>query len=219
MTRQELDDYYKKAIQDALNEGGFPGVKKAEALNQEYQRKAQQLQNRMESEDEVKAMKLQYNPIEEIVGPDKKKTLQLRKELQLEGPEKYIQAERQRLAGQQALSLDDLQKQQAQAQAQQQSRLAQFGMRGSNPALLSRYSMRDALMARQGLGRQFQEQTGALESKGMELSRETQAKNLGLLGQSIKDINQFELEKWKKQKEVEAAKYQAQATKEAGNTK
>lgn len=218
MTAQETKDYYEKAIQNAMNKGPS-GISEAESLIKEFQSKARQFQQREESKQELAEMKLQYNPIEEIVGPDKKKTLQLRKELQLEGPEKYLQAERQRLAGQQALSLDDLQKQQAQAQAQQQAKLAQFGMRGSNPALLSRYSMRDALMARQGLGRQFQEQAGALESKGMELGRETQARNVGLLGQSVKDINQFELEKWKKQKEVEAAKYSAEATREAANTK
>lgn len=216
MNSDELAADYNKKFQDAFNDRDWGRL---EFLQQEAARKVADLRTKEESKAELEAMKLQYNPIEEIVGPDKKKTIQLRKELQLEGPEKYLQAERQRLSGQQALSLDDLQKQQAQAQAQQQSRLAQFGLRGGNSALLSRYSMRDALMARQGLGRQFQEQTGALESKGMELGRETQAKNIGLLGQSVKDINQFELDKWKKQKEVEAAKISAAATKEAANTK
>lgn len=156
--------------------------------------------------------KLQYNPIETITGPDGKKTIQLRKELQMAGPEAYVQSERERLRSQQALGLDDLQKQIAQQQAQQQGRLAQYGMKGGNRALMGRYSMRDALMAQQGLGRQFQTQAGELEARGMQLGRETQAANIAALGKGIQGVEQFELEKWKKAKEVEASKYQAEAS-------
>lgn len=159
---------------------------------------------------------LTYNPIEETVGPDGKKTFGLRKELQLEGPEKFVQAERERLGQQQALSLDDLQKQRSQIEAQQAGALSRFGLRGGNRALMSRYSMRDALMARQGLGRQFQTQAGELEAKGMQLGRETQAKNIEALGKAIGGVEQFNLEKWKKQKDVEASKTQAEATRAAG---
>ena len=159
---------------------------------------------------------LTYNPIEETVGPDGKKTFGLRKELQLSGPEAYVQSERQRLAQQQALGRSDLQGQIAQQQAQQQGRLAQYGLKGGNRALMSRYSMRDALMAQQGLGRQYQQQAGELEAKGMQLGRETQAKNIEALGKAIGGVEQFNLEKWKKQKDVEASKTQAEATRAAG---
>jgi len=160
---------------------------------------------------------LKYNPLEETVGPEGKKTVALRKELQLEGPEKFVQSERQRLAEQQRLGVSDLQGQIAQQQAQQQGRLAQYGLKGGNRALMGRYSMRDALMARQGLGRQFQTQSGELEAKGMQLGRETQAKNIEALGRAIGGVEQFELEKWKKQKDVEASKASADATRAAGS--
>lgn len=159
--------------------------------------------------------KLQYNPIEETVGPDGKKTIGLRKEFQIEGPEKYIQAERERLQQQQMLGKSDLAQQLMQQQAQQQGRLAQYGLKGGNRALMDRYSMRDALMAQQGLGRQFQQQAGELEQKGMLAGMETQQKRVGLLGQAVKDIEQFNLDKWKQQKAVEAAQTQAQATRDA----
>lgn len=159
---------------------------------------------------------LKYSPIEETVGPDGKKTVSLRKELQMAGPEAFVQSERERLRQQQLLGKSDLDKQLAQQQAQQQGRLAQFGMKGGNRALMGRFSMRDALMAQQGLGRQFQQQAGELESKGMQLGRETQAANIAALGKGIAGVEQFELEKWKKQKDVEASKTQAEATRAAG---
>lgn len=186
----------------------------AAAMQEAQLREAQAKAARFEAE--LKAgPELKYNPLEEIEGPDGKKTVQLRKEFQIEGPEKYIQAERERLQKQQMLGLDDLQRQLAQQQAQQQGRLAQYGMKGGNRALMGRYSMKDALMARQGLGRQFQQQAGELEAKGMLAGMEAQQKRVGLLGQAVKDVEQFNLDKWKQQKAVEAAQYQAQATREA----
>ena len=159
---------------------------------------------------------LKYNPLEDIEGPGGTKSFQLRKELQLEGPEKFVQSERERLGQQQALSLDDLQKQRSQIEAQQAGALSRFGLRGGNRALMNRYSMRDALMARQGLGRQFQTQAGELEAKGYSLGQAIKEKNLQNTMSAIKDVEQFNLEKWKKQKEVEASKAQADAQREAG---
>lgn len=166
--------------------------------------------------DYANAPQLKYSPVEEVTGPGGQKTVQLRKELQLAGPEAYVQSERERLKQQQALSLDDLQRQQAQIEAQQAGKMAQVGARGGSRALMGRYSMRDALMARQGLGRQFQEQAGELESRGMQLGRETQAANIAALGRGIGGVNEFELEKWKKLKDVEASKTLAEATRAAG---
>lgn len=164
---------------------------------------------------ELDMPELKYNPIEETVGPDGKKTISLRKELMMEGPEKFVQSERERLRTQQMLGKSDLSQQIAQQQAQQQGRLAQYGLKGGNRALMGRYSMRDALMAQQKQGRGFQEQTGELEARGMQLGRETQASNIAGLGKAIAGVEQYELEKWKKAKDVEASRYTAQATREA----
>jgi len=164
---------------------------------------------------ELDMPELKYNPIEETVGPDGKKTISLRKELMMEGPEKFVQSERERLRKQQMLGKSDLDQQIAQQQAQQQGRLAQYGLKGGNRALMGRYSMRDALMAQQGLGRQQQQQAGELEARGMQLGRETQASNIAGLGKAIAGVEQYELEKWKKAKDVEASRYTAQATREA----
>jgi hypothetical protein len=187
-----------------------------EAYLQEAQLRKSQAEAAKFKADLESGPKLQYNPIETITGPDGKKTIQLRKELQMAGPEAFVQSERERLRQQQMLGKSDLAQQVAQQQAQQQGRLAQYGMKGANRALMGRYSMRDALMAQQGLGRQFQQQTGELEAKGMQLGRETQAANIAALGKGIQGVEQFELDKWKKQKEVEAARISAEATKEAG---
>lgn len=218
--------YVDPKLLEAQN-GGTPGApkpptpeeiaaQKAAADMQEAQlREAQAKAARFEAE--LKAgPELKYNPIEEIEGPDGKKTVQLRKELQMAGPEAFVQSERERLRQQQLLGKSDLDKQLAQQQAQQQGRLAQFGMKGGNRALMGRFSMRDALMAQQGLGRQYQQQTGELEAKGMQLGRETQAKNIEALGRAIGGVEQFNLEKWKKAKDVEASKAQAEATRASG---
>jgi hypothetical protein len=187
-------------------------LKEQQMLAEKERLKAAEFERKMKE-----GPQLTYNPIEETVGPDGKKTVALRKELQLESPEKFVQSERQRLAEQQRLGVSDLQGQIAQQQAQQQGRLAQYGLKGGNRALMGRYSMRDALMARQGLGRQFQTQAGELEAKGMQLGRETQAKNIEALGKAIGGVEAFNLEKWKKQKDVEASKAQAEATRAAGS--
>lgn len=206
-TQQPMsEEEYKKQLSEAQQQ----------AMIQEAQlREAQAKAARFEA-DLKAGPQLRYNPIETIEGPDGKKTISLRKELMMEGPEKFVQSERERLRQQQMLGKSDLDQQIAQQQAQQQGRLAQYGMKGANRALMGRYSMKDALMARQGLGRQFQTQAGELEAKGMQLGRETQASNIGALGKAIAGVEQFELDKWKKQKEVEAARISAEATKEAG---
>lgn len=156
--------------------------------------------------------KLTYNPIETGPGGE----IKLRKEFQLEGPEKFIEAERGRLAQEQAGSADTLQQQIAQQQAQQRAQMAsRGGLRGANQALLSRFSMRDALMGQQQLGREAASQRGELEAKGFGLSQAIKEKNLQNLMSSVKDVEQFNLERWKKAKEVEASKAQAQATRES----
>lgn len=185
-------------------------------IEQERQRLAQEKQRQEQLMNE--GPKLTYNPIEETVGPDGKKTIGLRKEFQLEGPEKFLEAERGRLSQEQAGAADTLQQQIAQQQAQQRAQMAsRGGMRGGNQALLSRFSMRDALMGQQQLGRQAATQRGELESKGFQLGQAVKEKNLANLMGSVKDVEAFNLEKWKKQKEVEASKIQAQATRDAGS--
>lgn len=204
-----------------------PKVPTAAGLEEQQQKAAMQEAQLREAQAKAARFEAQlkagpemtFNPVETTVGPEGKKSYSLIKELQVQGPEKYIQGERQRLAEQQALGLSDLQGQIAQQQAQQQGRLAQYGLKGGNRALMGRYSMRDALMARQGLGRQFQTQAGELESQGQKMAMDVQQKNVGLMGQAMKDIETFNLEKWKKQKEVEAAKESAQATREASGGK
>ncbi len=182
-------------------------------IEQEKQRLAQEKQRQEQLMNE--GPKLTYDPITK--GPDGK--IALREEFMLEGPEKFIEAERGRLATEQAGAEDTLQQQIAQQQAQQRAQMAsRGGMRGGNQALLSRFSMRDALMGRQKLGREAATQRGELESKGYQLGQAVKEKNLANLMGSVKDVEAFNLKKWEKQKEVEASKIQAQATRDAGGS-
>lgn len=159
---------------------------------------------------------LTYNPIEETVGPDGKKTIGLREELQLRSPEEFITAERSRFGQQKATDLDQLRQEQAQQEAQQRAAMAtRFGVRGG-PSPLARYSMREALGAKQRLLGSQAAQEAEFGSKAEQLRSEARAKQVGLLGGAIKDVEKFNLDRWMKQKEVEAAKVQAQATREAG---
>lgn len=180
-------------------------------IEQERQRLEQEKQRQQQIMNE--GPKLTYDPITK--GPDGK--IGLREEFQLEGPEKFLEAERGRLATEQAGAADTLEQQIAQQQAQQRAQMAsRGGMRGGNQALLSRFSMRDALMGKQNLGRQAAAQRGELESKGYQLGQAVKEKNLANLMGSVKDVEAFNLKKWEKQKEVEASKAQAQATRDAG---
>lgn len=189
------------------------------ALQQQIDLQNQQLAQEKQKQEQLKnaGPELTYNPIEETVGPDGKKTIGLRKEFQLEGPEKFLEAERGRLSTEQAGAADTLQQQIAQQQAQQRAQMAsRGGMRGGNQALLSRFSMRDALMGQQQLGRQAATQRGELESKGYQLGQAVKEKNLANLMGSVKDVEAFNLDKWKKMKEVEATKATAEATRQSG---
>ena len=210
---------------------GIPGYKKPDdkkpaapmsaeqiaALQNQIALQNQQIEQERQKQELAKTAgpELTYNPITK--GPDGK--IGLREEFQLEGPEKFLEAERGRLSTEQAGAADTLQQQIAQQQAQQRAQMAsRGGMRGGNQALLSRFSMRDALMGQQQLGRQAATQRGELESKGYQLGQAVKEKNLANLMGSVKDVEAFNLEKWKKQKEVEASKAQAQATVQAGGS-
>lgn len=191
------------------------------ALQQQIDLQNQQLAQEKQKQELAKTSmpELTYNPIEETVGPDGKKTIGLRKEFQLEGPEGYIKSERERLAGEQAGAADTLQQQIQQQQASQRAQMAsRGGMRGGNAALLGRFSMRDALMGQQQLGRQAATQRGELEAKGYELGQNIKEKNLGNLLKSVGGVEQFNLDRWKKMKDVEASKAEADATRAAGGS-
>lgn len=186
-----------------------------ELQNQQIEQERQRLEQEKQRQQQLmsEGPKLTYDPL--VTGPDGK--IALRSEFQLEGPEKFIESERGRLAQEQAGAEDALQQQIAQQQAQQRAQMAsRGGVRGGNQALLSRFSMRDALMGKQQLGRQAAQQRGELESKGYSLGQAIKEKNLQNLMGSVKDVEQFNLEKWKKQKDVEASKTQADATRAAG---
>jgi len=188
-----------------------------ELQNQQIEQERQRLEQEKQRQQQLmnEGPKLTYDPITK--GPDGK--IGLREEFQLEGPEKFLEAERGRLSQEQAGAADTLQQQIAQQQAQQRAQMAsRGGMRGGNQALLSRFSMRDALMGQQQLGRQGATQRSELESKGFQLGQSIKEKNLSNLIGAVKDVEAFNLEKWKKQKEVEASKAQAQATIQAGGS-
>jgi len=168
---------------------------------------AQQMEERMKYGPQIT-----YNPIEETVGPDGKKTIGLRKEFQLEGPEAYLTAERARLGQEQAQSLDQLNKARMQQEAQQRASLAtRGGFRGTNPALAGRYSMRDALMGQQNLMAQKASQTAELESKGQALAQDIKSRNLANLMGETKRLDEFNLEKYRSIQEQQAAKEMAAA--------
>ena len=150
---------------------------------------------------------LSYNPIEETVGPDGKKTIGIRKEFQMEGPEQYITSERARLAQEQVNAADALQQQMAQQQAQARANLAtRGGLKGANPMLLQRYSMQDALRGMQQQGKEFQSMKSELESKGQALTQDIKAKNLANLMAEVKRVEDYNLDKYKSIQEQLAAK-------------
>jgi hypothetical protein len=188
--------------------------KKLQEQNAELQRTLDLRQKDLES-----GPKLTYNPIQETVGPDGKKTYSLLNELQLKGPEEYLAKERSRMGLEQAGNLDLLNRTSAQQEAQQRANLAtRGGLKGANPMLLSRYSMRDALYGQRELMGKSAQQAAELESKGAQMASDVQAKNVALLGGAMKDVENFNLEKYKQQMAAEAAKKQAEATRAAGGS-
>jgi len=179
----------------------------------------QALEERLRAEQRAQQSnmpELTYNPIEETVGPDGKKTIALRKELQLTGPEAYIERERQRLEMEKAGGLDQLRQEQAQREAQQRAMMMTRGGLKGGASPLARYSMRDALTARQGLLGQQAKVGAEFESAAEKMRKATEERNINELARAIQGVETFNLERWKKMKDVEASATQAQATREAG---
>jgi hypothetical protein len=187
-------------------------------LQQQVELQQQQLEQERQKQELAKTAmpELTYNPIVETTGPDGKKTIGLREELQLRGPEEFIKAEEQRQGLSEAQALDQMNRQMMQQQAQQRATAAsRGGLRGGTGAM-DRYSMREALLAKQGLAGQGMKQRAELASTSEQLRRQAREQQVGLLGGAVKDVEKFNLDRWMKQKEVEAAKMQAQATRDAG---
>ena len=179
---------------------------------EQIRKEGQQMDERMKY-----GVNLTYNPIEETVGPDGKKTIGIRKEFQMEGPEQYLASERTRLGQEQAGAADTLQKQIAQQQAQSRATLAtRGGLKGANPMLLQRYSMRDAMTGKQQQGKEFQSMKSELESKGQALSQDIKAKNLSNLMDEVKRVEDFNLNKYKGLQEQLSAKDMAAAIRSGG---
>jgi len=187
-------------------------------LQQQVQLQQQQLdQQRQQQELAKNAMpELTYNPITETTGSDGKKTIGLREELQLRSPEEFITSEKGRMGLAQTQAQDELNKQMMQQQAQQRAAaMSRGGMRGGTGAL-DRFSMREALMGKQKLAGQGLAQQAEFASKAEQLRSQAREKQVGALGEAIKGVEQFNLDRWKKMKDVEASKAQAEATRQAG---
>lgn len=156
---------------------------------------------------------IKYNPIQDIDGK-----ISLRDEFKDKGAADYIARERERLALQDASQLNDFGLSQAQNLAQSRASLAsRGGLRGQNAAMLARFNMRDAMLGRQNLGMNSAKQRAELESRGAQLNREADIRNLETLQKAGYYTNAFELDKWRQQKNVEASKNQADATRQAGS--
>lgn len=187
-------------------------------LQQQLQLQQQQIEQQRQQQELAKTAQpeLTYNPIVETEGPDGKKTIGLREELQLRSPEEFITAEKGRMGLAQTQAADQLNRALMQQQAQQRAAaMARGGVRGGTGAL-DRFSMREAMLGKQRLAGQGLEQQAEFASKAEQLRSEARAKQVGALGGALKDVEQFNLERWKKMKDVEASKAQAQATRDAG---
>lgn len=189
-------------------------------MQMQLQLQQQQLEQERQKQELAKSAQpeLTYNPIVETTGPDGKKTIGLREELQLRSPEEFITAEKGRIGLAQTQAQDMLNRQMMQQQAQQRAAaMSRGGVRGGTGAL-DRFSMREAMLGKQGLAGQGMKQQAEFASKAEDLRSQAREKQVGLLGGAIKDVEKFNLDRWMKQKEVEAAKVQAQATRDAGGS-
>ena len=72
--------------------------------------------------------------------------------------------------------------------------------------------MRDAMLARQGLLGQQAKMGAEFESNAEKMRKATEEKNLETLISSVTGVEKFNLDRWKKLKDVEASKAQAEAT-------
>lgn len=190
-----------------------------EQQNASLQRQIQLMQRQNAAEarrqelEKTKLPQLTYNPIRKNSQTG---GISLRPELQLTGPEQYIARERERLEMEKAGGLDQLRQEQAQKEAQQRAMMMTRGGLKGGASPLARYSMRDALAARQGLLGQQAKVGAEFESGAEKMRKATEERNINELARAIQGVETFNLERWKKMKDVEASAKQAEATRDAG---
>jgi hypothetical protein len=197
MTAEEQEKWKQMQLQLEQAKASLEGTRASEA----------EAQRKLSEGPEIK-----YNPVQEKDGK-----ISLRDEFQDKGAGALIDAEQQKLATQQGLEKDDLASMLSQNLSNQRASIAsRGGLKGQSAALLGRFNMRDALLAQQKLGQQQAGARSDLGLRGVQLQRESELRNLENLGKGAYYTNAFDLDKWKKNKEVEASKISADATRSAG---
>lgn len=157
---------------------------------------------------------LMYNPLQVVVGPNGERTTQLRKEFQARGGSSDLAQMLQEAGQQEAFGRDDaVMKAQMAADQARASSSMRGGIRGGNSALTQRASLRDMLMAQQGVSGQAMQNRNNLQSK----ARDVDTANASALYGAVGDVNKFYLAKRAQDKQVAAAKMNAQATRDANS--
>jgi hypothetical protein len=167
--------------------------------------------------NEVQAVK---NAAGDLVAPEgATQRNELAPEYQMAGGQSYLEKALAKQGMEEVSAKDQAALNAAQAQAQMRSQMAsRGGFRSGNAQLAGRQSMRDLLMAKQQVGQQGAMTRADIGLKGTEMDREAQGYNIKNLFTQGENVNKFNLDKYRQQMNVEAAKKQADATRAAGNS-
>lgn len=150
--------------------------------------------------------------------PGETEEFDLRREFKLEGPEKFLEAQQAKIAGEETQGREAANLQAAQGLANLRATMARGGIRQGSTGGLQRQSLRDIMLAQQGASGKAAQARLDLGVTGENMRRETNQMNLKNLLAGVEGVNTFEMEKYKQQKAVEAAQKQADATRAAASS-
>lgn len=194
----------------------------AEGLSPENQAAWMQMQQQLanargETESlrqaDIRGPEQQYSPVtkDPVTGE-----IKLRKELQLSGPQNFIQQAlaKQQLeeAGQRDLAAQSLTQGLAQNRAQMAMR---GGSRSGAQANLQRQGLKELMASRQGVAQRGAMDRANLGLQGEEMGRKTEAYNLENMLKGGEGADSYALKMWQTKKAAEAAKNSAAATRAA----
>lgn len=150
--------------------------------------------------------------------PGETEEFDLRREFKLEVPEKFLEAQGAKIAGEEVQGREAANLQAAQGLANLRASMARGGIRQGSTGGLQRQSLRDIMLAQQGASGKAAQARLDLGVTGQNMRRETDQMNLKNLLAGVEGVNNFEMEKYKQQKAVEASQKQADATRAAASS-
>jgi hypothetical protein len=229
-TQQQVDPEFVMA---RIQSGGGSGNDAALIQIRQDQRKAEQeaadLKKQLATGPELWAQPVQRFAVDrngnrrpvadgDKLRPGEREQFDLREEFKLEGPDRFLEAQKAKIGDEETQGREAANMQAAQGLANLRASMARGGIRQGSTQGLQRQSFRDILLAQQGASQKAAQARLDLGVQGETMRQDIGKQNLANLLKGVEGVNTFNMEKYRQQKAVEASQKQADATRAAASS-